>query len=170
MVMGIGMLLIWMVCRFMPKSHCPAIISIFDLDPISTFPVGDKYPLDRIRWSNKGHIIRLVGVRFPLRTVSAAHPLRIMQYKSSFDHDSTIFRQRRFSCDLFHVGRQLISCALIFPGRTLIVHKDHVSLHLRKWCVIANDPLSGSCRSVMRKKQDFPKGSPACQKHVVTIQ
>ena len=79
-----------MLC-FMANRNSPTIITILYLNPITIFACRDKEPFDCIRRTEKDHIIGLIRIGLPLRTVSTAHPLGTGQYKTSFYNDTTSF-------------------------------------------------------------------------------
>lgn len=99
------------------------------------------YPLNCIGGTFECHIIRLVGIRLPLCAICTAHAFVCGDQTSPFDNNTTVFRQRQFSGDIFYVWRGPTFLLLIFPGRKLIVHKDDVAFHLRERCIIANNPF-----------------------------
>ncbi len=70
--MRIGVLLIRIMFRFVPKCHSPAFITIFHLNPITTFFIRNKDSLNSIGWTYKSHIIGLVGIRLPLCAIRTA--------------------------------------------------------------------------------------------------
>ncbi len=90
---------ITMIC-FVADFYSPPIITVSDLYPVATFSGRNEYLLDTIRRPNKSHIVRLVGIWLPLSAITAFHALF---HISPFDKDTTVFRQRQGTTDIFSV-------------------------------------------------------------------
>ena len=89
-----------------------------------------------LSWSaHKSAIIWLIRIRPPFPVVGAAGALfgAVVDDASLFNNDTTVFRQRQASGNLFCIRRKRYFClSLIFPRGQLVIHENDVPLHLRE--------------------------------------